>query len=226
MIVHSELWRKSGFFASVIIFALTCLWTWDCVLDERGNLALEGKPEKRRLLSHEEIFLRRKNLHRSCLPVWTLISRGVPNDTHSARNVTNRFRGVGRAAINCCAVRTESQKKIFNWGGALSAVIELESETDFGSVPFWRSNQEMVRLPGGKKGNGNLSQISAQLTCDAVYLLEGNTHKNFSQFLYFHTCMHVCVNNKAMSDSKKTLISREREDLPEKKHPFFLAKQN
>ena len=33
--------------------------------------------------------------------------------------------------------------------------------------------------------------------------------------------MHVCVNNKAMSDSKKTLISREREDLPEKNTPSF-----
>ena len=82
----------------------------------------------------------------------------------------------------------------------------------------------MVRLPGGKKGNGNLSQISAQLTCDAVYPLEGNTRKNFSQFLYFHTYMHVCVNNKAMSDSKRTLISREREDLPEKKTPPLFGK--
>ena len=93
----------------------------------------------------------------------------------------NRFREVGRAAINCCAVRTESQKKIFNWGGAFSAVIELESEIDSGSVPIWRSNQEMVRLPGGKKGNGNLSQISAQLTCDAVYLLDG---RKYSQELF------------------------------------------
>ena len=38
-----------------------------------------------------------------------------------------------RSIVALCA---QSLKKIFNWGGALSAVIELESETDSGSVPF------------------------------------------------------------------------------------------
>lgn len=136
----------------------------------------------------------------------------------------NRFSGVGRVAINCCAVRTDFQKKYSIGEELFQQYLKWKVKLNLALFPSEGRIRKWWDCQVAKKETATQPNFSSADLWRSL-----STGRKYSQLLtisilpYIHACMRR--QQGYVRQSKNSYFKRKGRP-PRKKHPFFWAKQN